>query len=191
MKTVTIAGVDYPAYADLEEANAYMGGDASAYGTAWRDAEEDDQMRALVTATRAIDAAKWKGVPTAPPHAFPRSGLEYADGSPVDPATTPQQVIDGSILLASWYIEGTDIQNAANAASNTKRLKADTVELEYFKNLNAVVGKDAVFPNMVLALLGLWMEATGGGVPGLGSAKSFGTCRPSHFKIGYKPVGGY
>lgn len=191
MPLITIGGRDYPVYASLEDADDFMMADATAYGDAWREAEEESRKRSLVTSTRAIDAALWQGEPTDPPAAFPRSGLTYPDGGDVDPATVPQRVIDASILLGAWYIEGSDIQNAAAAAAGLKRMKADTVELEYSRMPTLSGTAAPIFPSMVLDLIGFWLAGGRGGVRGLGAARSYDTCKPSGFKPPFKPAGGY
>lgn len=183
MKTVTIQGDEYDVYADVEDGDRYFNADVSPYGVAWRASDDDEKARGLVTGTRFIDAQTWKGVKTggsAQANAFPRTGLTYPDGSPVDPDEIPERVEIASIQLAGWFMEGTAAQNAANAASGTKRLKAGSVEIEYFRSFSSGgdFGSGPALPEFFLSLLGFWLEGMGVA----GGAKAFGTCRPTSFR---------
>lgn len=178
MKTVTIQGDDYAVYADIDDGDRYYNADVSAFAVAWRAADDDDKARGLVTGTRFIDAANWKGEKTGgagQANAFPRTGLVYPDGSPVDPATIPERVEIASIMLAGWFMEGTAAQNAANVASGTKRLKAGSVEIEYFGGIGRANDGGVQYPDFFLSLLGFWLYGTAQAA----GAKAFGVCRPS------------
>lgn len=187
MKTVTIQGQDYAVYADVSDGDLYFNADVSPYGVAWRASDPDDKARGLVTGTRFIDAQSWKGSKTggaSQENAFPRTGLFYADEArtPVDPNTIPPEVETASIQLAGWFMEGTAAQNAANAASGTRRLKAGSVEIEYFRTFSAsgIGGAGPSLPPFFLDLLGLWME--GGGDVATSGARAFGTCGKTAFR---------
>lgn len=187
MKTVSIQGQDYDVYADVSDGDLYFNADVSPYGVAWRAADADDKARGLVTGTRFIDAQSWKGSKTggaSQVNAFPRTGLFYADAdrTPVDPDTIPPEVETATIQLAGWFMEGTAAQNSANAASGTKRLKAGSVEIEYFRafSFSGIGGAGPNLPPFFIDLLGLWLE--GGGVVTNSGARAFGTCGKTAFR---------
>lgn len=184
MKTVSIQGDDYAVYADVSDGDLYYNGAISAEATAWRGADEDDKARGLVTATRFIDAQNWKGEKTggaSQENAFPRTGLTYPGGEEVDPDTIPPEVGTTAIMLAGWFIEGTAAQNAANAASGTRRLKAGSVEIEYFRSFSSsgLGGGGTPFPPFFLNLLGSWLAGMGVGNSG---SRAFGTCGKTAFR---------
>lgn len=180
MPEVTLgSGLEYEVYADLDTANVYLAAQFDA--TAWRAADATTQGRGLVTGTRQIDAQAWQGEKTDPDQAlaFPRTGLTYADGSPVPSDAVPQEVIDANCLLAADILDGTAAANAAAALSGTRRLKAGSAEIEYFR---PIIGEEGgVFPLDVLKLIGQWLAGASGGA----GSVSTGTDCPSQFRRGY------
>jgi hypothetical protein len=132
MATITIDGVDYDVYADIETADDYLQADFAA--TAWRAETDDDQKgRALVTATRLLDRLNWKGDKEDPdqPNAFPRSGMGLSD---IDDDEIPQEIIDASIILARDIHSGSKVDSQANNEQTIKRQKAGSVEQEFFRS---------------------------------------------------------
>lgn len=188
MATVDIEGVDYFAYADLETADAYLNGEFGDRADAWRDAEVIDQKRALVSGTRVIDGKGWLGTKTDPdqPGAFPRTGLFYADGTPVPDDEVPVEVTNASIELAAMLNNGEEINPAAGRTTTARRLKAGSVEIENFRQFGPV----GTLPNSILAALGLWLSGSGGA--GLAGSEAYGTCGKSAFREPqYKPSRGF
>lgn len=174
MPIVTIGATAYDVYGALEDADEYL--EASTSAVAWRDAEEIDKQRALVSATRILDRLKWKGEKTDEYQllAWPRSEV----GDPeVEDGTTPMGVIDASFELASILIAGDDPIPGNPAAGGTKRLKAGSTEIEYFR----AFGAQPVLPRSILDLVGKWLL----GATGTAGSKAFGTCRKAPFKKGY------
>lgn len=174
MATITIGGVAFDTYVDLATAQDYAQGQASADD--WRAADADTQARAVVSATRLIDRQQWQGLPTAPDqlHAFPRTGLTYPDGSPVDSATVPQQVLDGCCELAIALVGGSTAQDATSTDSTTRSLKAGSVEIVNFRTLP----QGLRFPLPAQELIGPWLA---GAVAALDLSIDSGTCGRSEF----------
>lgn len=71
MKTVLIKDIEYPVYATIDEANEYFN---ASFGSNWDSIDDETKNVLLVSATRSIDKAEWKGteVEEKQPLAFPR-----------------------------------------------------------------------------------------------------------------------
>lgn len=178
--TVTINSVIYDVYASNQIADDYMGAQISSAGTAWRAATEDEQNRALVSATRLINRQTWQGTRDDQyyPLAFPRSGLLDADGAAVDSSIVPQQVIDACCELAASLLDGSTVQDQSTTENNTQSLSAGSVSISYFRPTSEVSGR---FPQVVQELLGLWLSSSASVIVGFSS----GTDEESAFKSSY------
>lgn len=175
MSTVTIGGNTYDVYRDLDETNAYLAG--STGWPTWDALAEDDQLRAIVAATRLLDRQRWQGEKTdsAQPLAWPRTGI-----SGVDPATIPAQVLDAHSELVLALVTGSTAEtDASTSFSGTRRLKAGSAEIEYFFNASQQTGGTR-FPLAVQELIGQWLEGAGSAA---GGAISYGTCGRSRFRL--------
>jgi hypothetical protein len=152
MPFVEIGSNEYPSYADLETADEYAL--AATHAEAWRNADEADKVRALVTATRTLDRQTWLD-------AFNSFDLRVA----VD------NIVTAAIELAIALVDGSEVQNATTEQTQ-KRLKAGSVEIENFK-----MSADSAtrFPKIVQELLAPYL---GSGATFFGPV-SAGTCRPS------------
>lgn len=172
MGTVNISGTDYDIYGTQAGAKTYFA--AATHAAAWQALSGTDEKRYLVTATRMLDRAKWRGQITDPDTPqlleWPRSGLVDKNGLPVDPNTVPVEVEEATYELAN-YMAGEDataagIQNSPNTGSNVRRTKQrDKVgdletesETEYFRPTSGP-GQSTRFPQIVTELIGLWLEA--------------------------------
>lgn len=178
MPTVTLgSGLEYEVYADVDTANVYL--EASFSATAWRDADDTTKGRALVSATRQLDALSWNGEKTDPAQTlqWPRSGLTYPDGTEVPEDEVPIEIVNACCELAAMIIDGTFTQNSANIASGTRRLKAGSAEIEYFRNFDL----PTVLPQPVLGMVNYWLASS----IGVAGSESYGTCEPSSFRRGY------
>lgn len=175
MPTVTIDSNDYDVYADVETADAYLAGDFGA--TLWRaETDADQKARALVTATRILDRQNWVGEKTDPdqPLAWPRTGVDGYDED-----TTPQPIIDASIVLAKQIHAGSKVDDQASIESGIKRQKAGSVEVEYF----IPTSDPTRLPTAVQELVAPWLGGTGlaGSI-----ASGTGACAPDFC---FSPVG--
>lgn len=181
MAVVSIgSGLDFTVYADVDTANDFLAGQFDA--TAWRATDETSKARALVSATRYIDAQQWLGEKTdeAQELDFPRTGLTYRDGTEVPSDAVPQEVTDSCCLLAASIVDGTAAGNAATVAAGTRRLKAGSAEIEYFR---PIVGAGTpVFPRYVMLLIGQWLS---GSSPTYAGSDASGVDTLSRFRRGY------
>lgn len=179
MPTVTIGTNEYEVYADVATADEWLAGDISA--EPWRAADDDTKARSLVTSTRWIDSQQWKGakVDENQPLAWPR----VIEGT--DPVATLAVVTNASILLASMLVANPALfeQTTGTGAEETKRLKAGSVEIEYFRNLSSFRSRSRIFPPAIFAALSQWL--LGADSKMVAGSQSYDTCRESRFKYPY------
>jgi len=174
---VVINGNTYSAYADLVTANLYLAAQIQAVD--WAGATDDQKGSALVTMSRIIDRTRWQGTQTDgyEDHAWPRSGLSYPDGTPVDPNSIPSQIVDACCEGAALLIAGDTFQDTASTFNTTKVLKAGSVMIENFRQ----IGPQPRFPQIIQELIGLWL---GGSTTPRGAVSS-GTCGKTIFNETY------
>lgn len=174
--TVAINGTDYDVYVSVADVDVYADGSLTA--DEWQALVADDKARVLVSVTRWIDSQCWKGEKLDPlqPLAWPRT---VGDIATIELAVTQLAVL----LAANPELADQSMGLVAvSADGGIKRLKAGSVELEYFRALNfTVYGSGAVspFPAGIMNLIGSWLCGKGSSGYGLSGSKSFGTCEPS------------
>jgi hypothetical protein len=177
MPNVTINGKTYETYATVEQVDDYANGSLNVAD--WDALLEDDKGRAVVTATRWIDSQCWIGDKVDPdqPLKWPRviAGVTI----PVAPQIEMATILLSILIASNPELPDQMIGNVAGSADGgTKRLKAGSVEIEYFRNLSFTVfgnGSVAPFPSYIMSVLGDWLCARGGSAGNAG-ATSFGTC---------------
>jgi hypothetical protein len=178
--TITIGGKNYDAYVSVDQVDTYANGSLNA--AAWEALLDDDRGRAIVSATRWIDSQCWQGEKSVAdqPLEWPRV---------IDGVTVPASKYEAAaILLAVLTAANPELPDQmtgnveASADGGTKRLKAGSVEIEYFRNLSFIVsgnGSVSPFPKSVMNLLGAFLcSALGAGLGNAGSS-SYGTCKES------------
>lgn len=182
MTEITIGANTYEVYQDVAEISVYADGMIGDQGDAWRAADATTQARAGVSSTRILNRLVWAGTLTDGygPLAWPRSGLVYADGSPVDPSVIPTQVLDANSEIATALTAGLVIQPDPNAEA-TRILKAGSVMIEYFRTVD---GQVLPLPLAVFQLIGLWLSGAGGA---LGLSIASGVCEKTSFDREYRP----
>jgi len=156
MPTVTIGSDDYEVYVTVSTANIYLAGDSLRYPT-WSVTSSDDKARAIISATRYIDRQRWQGSKTSDAQVlqFPRSGLTRADGTDVDEAEVPQEVLDATSILAGEIAADPSILNLLNAGSNIRRVQAGSAGVEYFK---PTLDSATKLPTSISELLSFFLE---------------------------------
>ncbi|PYE89596.1 DnaT-like ssDNA-binding protein [Phyllobacterium leguminum] len=123
---VVIGGTSYDAYAAVADADAYLNGSVNA--AAWVALSEDDKGRAIVTAVRVIDAQNWKGEKTEADNA-----LAWPRTCQSDQTKLPAALVAVTIQLAFAISQNPELAGGASSGQGgTKRLKAGSVEIEYF-----------------------------------------------------------
>lgn len=139
MPTVIISGVTHQTYAGDAEAKSYF--NTRVGGSAWDALDVVDRRRALVTATRFLDRLSWAGTRTdsAQALAWPRAGVTDHEARAVSDAAIPAQVTYGCCELALALLQdSTILTSAAGTSQQQKRVKASTVEVEFFRASGAL-----------------------------------------------------
>ncbi len=179
--SVQIGSTVYEVYADIATIDQYMEAEASAYGAAWRaQLDPDAKARDAITATRLLDRQKWPGTKSDEFQEleFPRDNM---DSDCAIDGVIPQRLIDAACVLAAMIEQGVDVTGSASIQSEIKRQKAGSVEIEYFRPVDAI----ARFPLPVQELLACLL--TGGS--SFGGVVTSGTDGCSTFDTDYKPTG--
>lgn len=177
---VEIPPVSYPVYSDVAMTDEYLAADA--FAEAYRDADDLTKIRWIVTSTRTIDSLSFPGTKFEDTQEldWPRkdTGLGYLG---VQDDVIPQDIVTASMELTNALANGFDIQ-VQSTAQTTKRLKAGSVEIEYFRGAE---GLPIPFPLSVWRLLAPYL---GGGPKELNSGSiAYGTCGRTAFdqKFGF------
>ena len=166
MPSVTINGAEYPVYADVDFADAFLAADMLR-ADAWDALTADPQKgRALVTATRQIMRQCW------------------AAGTAPDPAVDPVDplIAQATSLLAADIAADPSLGDSAATGSNLKRAKAGPAEVEFFYSSESTPLPAAAW--QLLLSTGLLCGSAGGGDDGVGSAVYSGANYPSRFHDG-------
>lgn len=160
MTTLDIGGNTYDVYADVPTADIYLLADIQ-YSATWCAATSDTKSSALVSATRYLDSKNWQGDKTSDvqPLEWPRDNV-----SGVDNGTTPQEIIDASIILAAMTVADPTALSASNTTNNVKVAKAGSAMVENFKQSSKSI---TVFPSMVQNMIGQWLDGASGGLSGI------------------------
>jgi hypothetical protein len=161
---VAIANVDYEAFAAIDFADEYLGADVNA--AAWRAATADAKGRDLVTATRILKAQDW------------RAGVDQ------DPVFLIA-IQEATAELAAQIEGGLDASNSNGTPSNVKRIKAGSVEQEFFQTDPS---DTPPLPVPVWRIVRRWID--GGADIGLAGSASFGTggCSITERPLGGRPA---
>lgn len=168
MPTVEIGGTTYEVYD--EQANVQLFLEGQLGQTAWLNLDPNTtQRQAMVSATKLMDRTPWLGSKTAPaqPIDWPRTGITDCEGQPVDPADTPQDILDGFAELCDELAGDPDtVQDNASTGSNNKKLKAGSVEIEYFRS---TLNQGSRFPQRVQEYFRCYLQGAGSSAAGLAS----------------------
>ena len=169
MGTVTIGATNYTVYGDATGLDAYWQAGMGDGYTAWSAADATKRKRSLVAATRLLDRQPWQGDPVGTPVIdtvlqWPRTGI-----TDVSSASVPDEVEKACYELAGAIMADESLTTNATSGSNVKRVKAASVEVEFFTNTLGISGK---LPQSVSDLVGQWLLGAGSGSS---SAISYGT----------------
>lgn len=183
--TVTITGVTSPVevYGGLTALTDYLGASSTPGAAAWRALVADDQKRALVDATRYLDAQAWAGTAngTGPTTLqWPRTGVTLADGTAVDAASVPAPIVQAAFELAALIASDPETTLALDAGSNVRTLNAKGTSIEFFSATSAKDGTATSMPVVVQRLVGKYLAIVNAALS-LGGGISFGTSGESRF----------
>ena len=138
VSTISLLGSTYPIYGTFDRAREYHNG--SLTGATFTDAEFTLQNQALVMARRWLDRQTYTGSKTggdSQTTQFPRDG----------DTTVPLGVEFAEYELAAVLLDDATAFAKENTGSNEKRLKAGSVEIEFFSRTS---GSASVFPPQAL-----------------------------------------
>lgn len=161
---VTVDSQAYPAYADLDDADAYLA--PSLHAAGWVAATEERRAQALVTMTRILDRQSWLGQPTdeAQELAWPRTGTGVAG---VEDDEVPEDIARATIEGALALLDGSDMQTAVGSPV-LQSIRAGSVALTYYIG----AGSDTTaqrFPLVVQELVRRYLSGYGPGRSGMSS----------------------
>jgi len=155
ISTITIATVDYTAYASVTEADQYLAVDP-VRGTTWAAKTTDQKGALLVAATRRLDLFSYSGDKTGgsvQANQWGRTSLTYPDGTTVPDDEVPLDIQNATILLAGTMAITPAAGNAGTSGSNKKKVKAGSAEVEFFRPTTGVPLQDET----AWALLQYWL----------------------------------
>jgi len=182
--TVTIAGVVYSIYGERDvdggtaqpSAGEYLGGSFTS-SAIWAALSATQQGQCLVEATRWLDRQRWAGSKTsdAQPLQWPRTGVTRIDGSAVDSATVPDEIVFACYELAVLISQDPDLPAAQPGASgNIKRVEGGPANVEFFQPQSI-----AIFPLKAYDLVSQFLS--GSGDVGVSISYATGTGHASSF----------
>ena len=130
--TITIGGNQYQSYASVAEADARLLVDPIR-GATWAALTADQKGINLVAATNRLDLEKYSGQKTVSTQAnrWPRDNA-LCDGVAVPDGTLPQEMEDGTIILAGSIAVDSAASAAGTGPQNIRRVRAGSAEVEFF-----------------------------------------------------------
>jgi|SRR6185503_19314891 len=156
MPTIDFEGNEYEVYADLETAEIYAV--AAIQGEAWREADEDDRSRGLITGTRVLERQRWKGEKTVAdqPLAWPRknTGIEGVVDDEI-----PTDITNANIELAIALLDGSELQSNATTAERIQSMSAGSVSITNYRSRVEATR----FPLIVQELISKYLAGAGAG----------------------------
>ncbi len=131
--TITINTVDYISYASLTEANELLAIDPTR-GTAWAALTDDEKGANLVAATNRLDLVNYRGEKevSTQDNQWPRTGTD-CDGNAFPTGDVPTGMANGTSMLAGSITLDPTYANAGTSAGNTKKVKAGSAEVQFFR----------------------------------------------------------
>ena len=165
LTTITISGNIYVTYATVPEADIILSIDPTRMAK-WNALDADGKGRHLIAAANRLDVLGWQGEKTegVPEtmdtlNMWPRSDLEYANGSDVDEDTIPLQIERATILLAGSVANDTSHSTITPISLPVKRVKAGTADVEFFEPVSGVQSPDntQVQDSTVHELIKMWL----------------------------------
>lgn len=173
---ITVSGVVYVAYASEAEAEAYMAVDP-VRKDAWDVLTSDQKKVNIISATKRLDLLTWTGEKTSGAsqvNAWPRTGVVYSDGTAVSTSEVPREVQDATCSLAGSITIDASTSEAGTSGTNTKRVKAGSAEVEFFRpDSGKALQDETAFTLITIFLSGPASGDTGNFASGTGCESSF------------------
>lgn len=129
----TVGGATSNSYATAAQADAYH--EAHVSGATWAAATDDQKCRALVQATRHLDAyVEWDGYASSTTQAlaWPRTGLyDPNTQAALSSAALPDELIWATAEQARWLLTSDRAAESTAETQGVTRIAAGSVELEF------------------------------------------------------------
>lgn len=154
--TITISGTDYTVYAAVADVTDILQADYNR-ATGWAALTSAQQDQAVVTATLRFDRLLWAGERTDPDTqviAWPRTDMPAIDGITPGTSEFPTRLLRAFAFYCYDLTATADLETQQNAGSNQRRLKAGSVEIEFFRGTDLEAG---VLPKPYMELVGPWL----------------------------------
>ena len=165
---IAIDGVDYPSYATVAEADAYLAIDLNR-AEAWGRLDETGKRRFLAAATRRFDGLRWAGRKTSETQAteWPRVGLAFPNGESVGDDVLPESVEQAAILLAGDLAIDPDVVSASAASpGEVQSERVGPMAVTYFSRRRVRTSTDTPIAGAsAFALIRQWLEGAGVAAP--------------------------
>lgn len=136
---------DANSYATIVEADAYF--DGHLYGADWVAATSETKTKALIMATRLLDAwFQWTGSAATATQAlgWPRNGMASRNGYPIDPSVIPQDLKNAEAEFAQGLILANVTQSNTTADQGITEVKAGPVMVKFKEDIERKVVPDSV-----------------------------------------------
>ncbi len=146
----TIGGLTANSYASVADADVYH--ETHPYADTWEGADDDEKVRALITATRLLDLyVEWFGIAASYTQAlgWPRYSAYGLNGYVMSNLLIPDAIVNATAEFSRQLLAGD--RTADPEFNPLKRLKAGPVELEW-KGEEPTAAE--VIPDIVLAMIG-------------------------------------
>lgn len=175
--TITLNSINYISYASVAEADALLAIDPTR-ATAWDLLSDDEKGANLVAATNRLDLVNYRGEKevSTQDNQWARIGTD-CDGNAFPSGDVPTGMANGTSLLAGSITLDPTNANAGTSGTNTKKVKAGSASVEFFRSSTGVPIQDAT----VWGLIKCFTEA--GVAGGVSTTASFGTDVPSQTPI--------
>lgn len=166
----TVGAASAEVYGGVTACTAYLSLSSSAGAVAFRALAPDDQARALIDATRYLDAYGWPGAPTTPAVGgttlqWPRTGVYRigTDGTltAVDSTTVPIEIVDAAFEMAAIIAADPSAFSLTDQSSNIQSLRAGSAGITYFDPTSTRDGTARVLPTVVDRLVGRLVSQNG------------------------------
>lgn len=180
---ITNSTIAREVYGGLPACTTYLNDNADDNAVAFQGLDVDGQGRALIGATRYLDAFFWQGVATGLAGGtpttlqFPRTGLTDQYGAALDATNVPAVFVNAVFEMAAIVAADPSVASNLDQGSNVSRLGAGPANLGFFRPTSAADGNATLLPVIVDRLIGRWRAAApavGGFITGTNPRSDFG-----------------
>ena len=163
LSTITVSGTDYTVYASVAEADVVLSVDPTRR-VIWATKTNDEKGLFLIASTERLDLLNWKGKRaggSAQARAWPRTGLEYQDGTDVPDDAVPSALERATALLAGSIAIRPSHAEHGDETQSISELRAGSVVVKYATALIASAARDSspLQDETAYQLIAMWIGA--------------------------------